>query len=70
VRLASFFPITLADIARVARTSARAVQRAFARSYNTTPTAYLRRVRLERVHRDLRAGDPIHGDTVAGIATR
>ncbi len=35
-----------------------------------TPIAYLRRVRLERAHRDLRAADPRAGTTVAEIAAR
>ena len=35
-----------------------------------TPLEYLRRVRLERAHRDLVVADPTAGDTVAAIATR
>jgi AraC-like DNA-binding protein len=43
---------------------------AFRRHVGTTPTDHLRRVRLERARRDLEAGDPVRGDTVAEIATR
>jgi transcriptional regulator GlxA family with amidase domain len=46
----------------------RALQYAFARHYGLSPTRYLRRVRLERAHRDLQAADPTQGDTVAAIA--
>jgi AraC-like DNA-binding protein len=63
-------PLTVADVASVAGTSGRALQHAFHRHYNTTPTAYLRRVRLERSHRELQAADPTRGDTVAAVAAR
>jgi transcriptional regulator GlxA family with amidase domain len=43
---------------------------AFMRHYDTTPTGYLRRVRLERAHRELRDADPSDGTTVAAIARR
>jgi AraC-like DNA-binding protein len=62
--------ITLADIAAAARVSPRAVQQAFRRYLETTPTAYLRRIRLDRAHQDLRAGDPARGDTVTAVAHR
>ncbi|HEY2205446.1 MAG TPA: AraC family transcriptional regulator [Pseudonocardia sp.] len=63
-------PLTLADIAAAAGTSARALQHAFQRHYDLTPTAYLRRVRLERAHHELQAADPTRGDTVAAVASR
>lgn len=63
-------PVTLADISDAARTSPRAVQYAFRRGLATTPTGYLRGVRLERAHHDLQVGDPTRGDTVAAIAAR
>jgi AraC-like DNA-binding protein len=63
-------PLTLADIAAAAGVEARALQYAFRRHLDTTPMDHLRRVRLERAHRDLQAGDPTRGDTVAAIATR
>ena len=61
--------IGLADIARAAFVTPRAVQLAFRRHLGTTPTAYLRRVRLERAHDDLADADPAD-DTVTAIAAR
>ena len=61
--------ITNADIADAAHVTIRAVQHAFRRHLGTTPTAYLRRVRLEYAHRDLTAADPAE-QTVTGIAYR
>lgn len=49
--------------------SVRALQEGFARHVGVPPMAYVRRVRLERVHDDLTAADPAHA-TVAEIATR
>jgi AraC-like DNA-binding protein len=63
-------PVTLTEVAAVAGTSARALQYAFRRHYDTTPTGYLRRARLERAHRQLQAADPATGATVAQIARR
>ena len=63
-------PVTLSDIAAAAGTGSRAIQVAFRRHYDTTPLGYVRRVRLEHAHRDLQAGDPTRGDTVAAIAAR
>ena len=63
-------PITLQDIAAAARIGVRGLQAGFARHRGATPMGYLRAVRMERVHRDLRAGDPAAGDTVAAIARR
>jgi AraC-like DNA-binding protein len=63
-------PITAARIAEAARISARALQSGFRRHLDTTPMAYLRRVRLDRAHRDLQVADPSRGDTVARIARR
>jgi AraC-like DNA-binding protein len=62
--------LTLTDIARQAGTTPRALQHAFRRHYGTTPMSYLRQVRLEQAHQDLRAADPAAGDTVAAIARR
>lgn len=58
--------ITVADIAHAARVSIRAIQLAFRRHLDTTPMAYLRRVRLSCAHADLRAGN----DSVTAIAAR
>ncbi|MCZ7373853.1 helix-turn-helix transcriptional regulator [Micromonospora sp. WMMC250] len=61
--------ISAADIAAAARVSLRAVQLAFRRHLGTTPTAYLRRIRLDRAHHDLVRADP-HQETVSAIASR
>ncbi|WP_250038444.1 AraC family transcriptional regulator [Paractinoplanes maris] len=63
-------PITLEDIAAAAGLGVRALQTGFRRHLDVTPVGYLRRVRLERAHRDLQAADPTNGDTVADIAYR
>lgn len=63
-------PIGLAEIAAAAGTTGRAVQLAFRRHLDLTPLAYLRRVRLERAHRDLEDAEPGDGATVSGIAAR
>ena len=62
-------PITLSDIADAAHLSPRALQSAFRQHLDTTPTAYLRSVRLEGAHRDLGRGDRAVV-TVAQIAAR
>lgn len=62
-------PITVADIASAAYVTPRALQLAFRRHLDTTPMAYLRRVRLDRAHADLQAADPSE-DTVMSIAAR
>jgi transcriptional regulator GlxA family with amidase domain len=61
--------VGMADIATAISVTPRAVQYMFRRHLDTTPMAYLRRVRLERAHRDLLGVDP-SCDTVAAIATR
>jgi transcriptional regulator GlxA family with amidase domain len=57
--------ITIADIARAAGVTARAVQLAFRRHLDITPAGYLRRVRLDQAHRELQAADPDHGSVTA-----
>jgi AraC-like DNA-binding protein len=59
--------ITIADIAAAACVTIRAVQLAFHRHLDTTPTRYLRRVRLDRAHRQLLAADP-ERETVSAVA--
>lgn len=49
-------PYTVGDLARVAGVSARRLQEAFREHVGTTPMEYLRSVRLDRVHEELRAG--------------
>lgn len=61
--------ITLSDIAAAVNVTPRSVQYVFRRHLGTTPLEYLRRVRLDRVHRDLQAADPAV-DTVTAIAGR
>lgn len=57
-------------IAAASGVGVRALQIGFRRHRQTTPMAYLRRVRLARAHEDLRRADPSRGETVAEIATR
>lgn len=62
-------PVTPAEAADAARTSVRALQEAFRRYRGTTPSEFIRRVRLDRAHRDLEDADP-RDVTVAQIAQR
>ncbi|MFG3257169.1 helix-turn-helix transcriptional regulator [Streptomyces sp. NPDC048172] len=62
--------VAAADIAAAAHVTLRTLQYAFRRHLDTTPVAYLRRVRLARAHADLRAADPTRGATVSMIAAR
>lgn len=61
--------IGLADIAGAAFVTVRAVQQSFRRHLDTTPLEYLRRVRLEHAHRDLRNGTPAT-ETVIAVSYR
>ena len=61
--------IGLADIAAAVGVTPRSVQYMFRRHLGTTPLEYLRRLRLDRAHRDLQAADP-SVDTVTAIAGR
>jgi transcriptional regulator GlxA family with amidase domain len=61
--------ITLSDIAAAVNVSPRSVQYTFRHHLGTTPLEYLRRVRLDRAHRDLQAANPAV-DTVTAIAGR
>jgi AraC-like DNA-binding protein len=61
--------ITPVDVAVAARVTVRSVQLAFRRHLDTTPTAYLRHVRLRRAHDELLAGDPAV-TTVSAVAMR
>ena len=62
--------IGVADIARAAYVTPRAVQLAFRRHLDCTPTDYLRRARLAQAHRQLRDATPGDGITVTEIAAR
>jgi AraC-like DNA-binding protein len=60
---------SVADLAAVTATSVRSLQEGFRRALDTTPTAYLRRLRLERVRTDLVAAGP--GDSsVTDVSAR
>jgi transcriptional regulator GlxA family with amidase domain len=61
--------ITLRDIAAAVNVTPRSVQYTFRRHLGMTPLEYLRRVRLERAHRELQTADP-SSDTVMAIAGR
>jgi AraC-like DNA-binding protein len=61
--------IDIGDIAAAAEVSRRAIQLAFRRHLDTTPTAYLRRVRLDFAHAELIAGSPVDL-TVTEVAYR
>lgn len=61
--------IGLADIAETVHVTPRAVQYMFRRHLDTTPVAYLRRVRLHYAHQDLLAADRAKS-TVSAIAAR
>ncbi len=61
--------IALTDIAVAIGVPPRSVQYTFRRHLGTTPLEYLRKVRLNRAHRDLQAADPAV-DTVMEIAGR
>ncbi|MDN4522391.1 helix-turn-helix transcriptional regulator [Mycolicibacterium austroafricanum] len=63
------YDITIRDIAAAADVTPRAIQYAFREHMATTPLEYLRRVRLERAHQELKSADPAY-DTVTSIAGR
>lgn len=63
------YDITIRDIASAADVTPRAIQYAFREHMDTTPLEYLRRIRLERAHRELKSADPAY-DTVTSIAGR
>jgi transcriptional regulator GlxA family with amidase domain len=62
--------VTASRIASAACVTTRAVQLAFQRHLGTTPSAYLRRVRLDHAHRDLMAASGTEPCTVTQVATR
>lgn len=62
-------PVTLAQIAAVAHVTPRTVQLMFRQQLGTTPTEYLRRVRLDRAHQELVAAGAA-GAEVTAIARR
>ncbi|AVV47756.1 hypothetical protein C6376_28075 [Streptomyces sp. P3] len=63
--------VSVADMAAAARVSPRTLQDRFRTDLGTTPTAHLRRVRLDRVHQDLlRIADGSASGTVTDVAAR
>ena len=62
--------LTAGDIAAAAGVTPRAIQLAFRRHLDTTPMAYLRRVRLARVHEELELAGPRDGVTVTAVASK
>jgi AraC-like DNA-binding protein len=60
--------IRIGDVAAAARLSPRALQEAFRKYLDTTPMAYLKRIRLARAHADLRKASVEDGVTVAAVA--
>ncbi|MGW0087282.1 AraC-like ligand-binding domain-containing protein [Streptomyces sp. NPDC003393] len=62
-------PLTTDTLARRCHVSARTLQENFQRHVGLSPMAYLRSIRLERAHAELRAADPSR-DTVTAIAHR
>jgi AraC-like DNA-binding protein len=63
-------PVTVREIAEAARVAPGALHAGFRRHFGITAAGYLRRVRLEHAHQDLRAADPSRGDTVSAVAAR
>jgi AraC-like DNA-binding protein len=61
--------IAVADVAAATHVTIRAVQLAFRRHLDTTPTRYLRRVRLDHAHRQLVTADP-ERESVTAVAYR
>jgi transcriptional regulator GlxA family with amidase domain len=62
--------VAVGEIAEFARLSRRGLQSAFHRHLGTTPSAFLRDVRLTRAHQELAVADRSSGASVAAIATR
>ncbi|MCP3802683.1 AraC family transcriptional regulator [Allokutzneria sp. A3M-2-11 16] len=63
-------PLTVEDLAEAVGVGVRALQGGFRRHLDTTPMAYLREVRLTKVHDELRAADPNSVITVTEVASR
>jgi len=62
-------PISIGDIAVAAGTSVRALQSAFHKAFEIPPSTYLRRLRIEGAHHELRAAHP-GSTTVRDVAMR
>jgi len=62
-------PITISDLAEHGGVSSRSIYDGFRRYRDTTPMAYLKEVRLQRVHEELRQ-NPSHPTSVTEVALR
>ncbi|MCT2279571.1 helix-turn-helix transcriptional regulator [Micromonospora chalcea] len=62
-------PITIGKLADLTGVSERSLQAGFQRYVGISPTAYLRQLRLDRAHEELRQADPDQ-TTVAAVAHR
>jgi AraC-like DNA-binding protein len=62
--------LTTSDVAAAAGIGARGLEAAFLRHQDSTPTSYVRRVRLDRAHKELMDRDPADRDTVPAVAAR
>lgn len=69
VRARPEHPFTTTELATVARVSVRRLQESFREYVGMSPMAYVREVRLDRVHEELRTGDP-DGLAVGEVAWR
>ncbi|MFI8516298.1 AraC family transcriptional regulator [Streptomyces sp. NPDC085481] len=69
VRARPEHPFTSTELAALARVSVRRLQESFREYVGMSPMAYVREVRLERVHAELRTGDP-DGLSVTEVAWR
>jgi AraC-like DNA-binding protein len=58
LRASPAYPWTVAELAAEVSLSVRSLQEGFRRSLDTTPMAYLRRLRLEKVNEELAAAEP------------
>lgn len=63
-------PVSLAEIAAAAHVTTRTLQLTFRQQLATTPTEYLRRVRLDRAHQELLTAEPGDGVSVTDVARR
>jgi transcriptional regulator GlxA family with amidase domain len=61
-------PLTVDQIAAAAGVSTRTLEYGFRHAYGTSPSGYLRWVRLERAHAQLQAAERGDGTTVKGVA--
>ncbi|WP_280438179.1 AraC family transcriptional regulator [Nocardia carnea] len=61
---------SVADLARCANVTVRALELGFRKTLNVTPQAFLHQTRMTKAHRDLVAADPGDGTTVTEVAMR